>query len=86
VAAQPVFDWLGVSEHNAQHWRDGSHDQAPADWAALFDFCDRYFFDRDPDRSFEVNPDPGTYSLDIAEPSWGIPGRIRRSEAGGTER
>jgi hypothetical protein len=64
-AAQPVFDWLGVGDHNAQHWRDGSHDQAPEDWAALFDFCDRYFFDRDVERSFEVNPYPERYSLDV---------------------
>ena len=63
-AAQPVFDWLGVSGHNAQHWRDGDHDQRAADWAALFDFCDGYFFDRPTDREFAVNPHPDSYAFD----------------------
>jgi hypothetical protein len=63
-AAQPVFDWLGVGEHNAQHWRDGDHDQRMEDWAALFDFCDDYFFDRASERAFEVNPHPDRYEFD----------------------
>lgn len=65
-AAQPVFDWLGVADHNQQHWRDGGHDQNETDWLALFDFCDRYFFDRPTDCSFQVNPHPDRYTFDTA--------------------
>jgi hypothetical protein len=66
-AAQPVFDWLNVPDHNVQHWRDGGHDQAETDWLALFDFCDRYFFDRSTDRDFLVNPYPDRYTFDMAQ-------------------
>jgi hypothetical protein len=45
-AAQPVFDLLGASEKNAFWIRPGGHDLTPADWTAVFDYCDHFFFDK----------------------------------------
>lgn len=53
-AAQPVFDWLGVGEHQGIHWRQGSHAQNDEDWKALLDFADKYFFDKKVNRNFDV--------------------------------
>jgi len=45
-AAQPVFDFLGVSGNNAMHFREGKHDQLPEDYHVLLDFADHHFFGR----------------------------------------
>ncbi len=37
-AAQPIFDLLGVSAHNAIFYRDGGHAQNEQDWNAIVDF------------------------------------------------
>lgn len=39
MAAQEVFDFLGVPERNAFHTRGGGHDYADEDWLALLTFC-----------------------------------------------
>jgi hypothetical protein len=64
LAAQPVFDWLGVSSNQAIHWRDGKHNQLVEDWQALFDFCDWIFFQKPTDRMFNDNPHPDRYTFD----------------------
>jgi len=42
-AAQPVFDFLGVSDHNAMHFRPGDHDQLLEDFRVLLDYADWHF-------------------------------------------
>ena len=56
-AAQSIFDLYGVSENNGIHWRDGGHDQTLIDWLALFDFCDKIYFDREEILEFKAPPD-----------------------------
>lgn len=41
MAAQPVFDWLGVPGSNCFHIRPGVHGFDPQDWEAMLDFCDQ---------------------------------------------
>ncbi len=53
-AAQLVFDWLGVSNHNGIHWRKGGHAQKEEDWLALFDFADHYFLGKSAERKFDI--------------------------------
>jgi hypothetical protein len=43
LAAQPVFDFLGVPQRNKMHFRPGRHDQLPEDFAVLLDFADELF-------------------------------------------
>jgi len=43
-AAQEVFDFLGVPGNNAIHFRDGGHKYNAANWTAVMDFCDAYFY------------------------------------------
>lgn len=43
MAAQPVFDWLGVPEKNAFNIRPGVHGFDERDWIAMLDFCDQIF-------------------------------------------
>ena len=52
-AAQTVFEWLGVGEHQGIHWRPGGHAQGPEDWDALLDFADWHFFGKRSDRRFD---------------------------------
>ena len=42
-AAQPVFDFLGVTGHNLLHVRDGGHDQLAEDFSVLLSAADWYF-------------------------------------------
>ena len=42
-AAQPVFDLLGVPNHNLIHMREGVHDQLAEDFAALLNVADTVF-------------------------------------------
>jgi len=53
-AAQTVFDWLGASDHQSIHWRQGGHAQNEEDWEALLDFADRFFFGKKVDSRFDV--------------------------------
>ena len=57
LAAQKVFDWLGVPEHNAIHWREGTHNQNQEDWSALFDYCDYIFFNKPTNRIYNAPHD-----------------------------
>ena len=41
--AQPVFDLLGVPEHNLIHFREGGHDQLAPDFDVLLDVADAHF-------------------------------------------
>lgn len=43
LAAQPVFDLLGVPQNNAIHFRQGKHEQNAEDWTALIDYADQGF-------------------------------------------
>lgn len=43
-AAQEVFDFLGVPERNALHYREGKHEFQAGDWIAIANFCDTIFF------------------------------------------
>jgi len=57
-AAKKVYKWLGVGENIKMHWRTGGHAQGVADWLALLDFCDLYFFNKKVESNFEINPYP----------------------------
>lgn len=48
-AAQEVFDFLGVPEHNAIHFREGGHAFSREGWEALADYCDYVFYDKKPE-------------------------------------
>lgn len=41
MAAQPVFDMLGVPENNCFHLRPGGHRLDLQDWEAMLDYCDQ---------------------------------------------
>ncbi|HOD49890.1 MAG TPA: hypothetical protein PKJ78_07630 [Candidatus Hydrogenedentes bacterium] len=56
-AAQPVFDFLGVPENNAMHFREGKHDQLPEDFRVLLDFVDHHFFGKP--LTYTYNKGPG---------------------------
>lgn len=47
-AANPVFEFLGATHHNALHFRDGEHNFEPADWKAILDFADWHFAKKEP--------------------------------------
>lgn len=42
-AAQEVFDYLGVADHNALYFHNGGHKYGRADWQAVLDFCEYCF-------------------------------------------
>jgi hypothetical protein len=73
LAAQPVFDWLGVGQLNVIHWRDGGHNQNEEDWSALFDYCDLIFFNKKTDRLYNNNPYPDLYDFDGWLPVYSTP-------------
>ena len=56
VAAQPVFDLLGVGDKNGLHYREGKHAHSAEDWSALMDFADKVFFGKTVDRDFYSRP------------------------------
>lgn len=64
LAAQPVFEWLGVGAHQAVHWRPGGHNQAEPDWLALFDYCDMVFFGKETPHVYDANPHPAVYNFE----------------------
>ena len=51
-AAQPVFDFLGASNHNNIFFREGGHDTTPGDWEVLLDYADSMFFGKTGPTSF----------------------------------
>ncbi|MFX0101830.1 MAG: hypothetical protein ACFFCS_19855 [Candidatus Hodarchaeota archaeon] len=57
-AAQPVFDFLGASNNNSIHFREGQHDQLNEDFLALLDYADLKFFNISTSRSFDQLPFP----------------------------
>ena len=57
-AAKKVYRWLGVEENIALHWRTGGHAQGIIDWLALFDFSDRYFFEKEGESRFDIDAFP----------------------------
>jgi len=57
-AAKKVFRWLGVENNIKMHWRTGGHAQGVTDWLALLDFCDLYFFNKEVESDFEIDPYP----------------------------
>lgn len=65
MAAQPVFELLGVPRHNGLYFRRGSHDRKDEDWQALLEFSRRVWFpDSAPDDSrFWQTPFPLPESL-----------------------
>lgn len=69
LAAQPVFDFLGVPANNALHFRPGDHDHTDADFRALLDFADFHFFGKQPASKFNELPFPDT-KLDV---DWALP-------------
>ena len=56
TTAQPVFDFLGVPEHNLCHFREGGHDQLDTDYAVLLDVANWNFRGRPLERDFRARP------------------------------
>ncbi|MCC5905279.1 MAG: hypothetical protein JJU13_03685 [Balneolaceae bacterium] len=57
-AAKKVYRWLGVENNIAMHWRTGGHAQGVIDWLALLDFSDQYFFEKEVNSRFDIDPYP----------------------------
>ncbi len=57
-AAKKVYKWLGVEDNIKMHWRTGGHEQGITDWLALLDFSDQYFFKKEVESRFDINPYP----------------------------
>lgn len=69
LAAQPVYDFLGVPERNGMHFRDGGHDHETEDFLALLDFADWHLYGKQPTVEFNKALFPNaTLQVD-----WGIP-------------
>ena len=58
MAAQPVFEFLGVPQFNLCHFREGGHSQAPLDFRVLLDVADWHFKGLPLTREFTAFPDP----------------------------
>jgi len=58
MAAQPVFDFLGVPRNNLCHFRTGGHDQSPEDYEVLLDVADHYFRGMAISSDFSLLPEP----------------------------
>ncbi|HOK96463.1 MAG TPA: alpha/beta hydrolase family protein [Anaerohalosphaeraceae bacterium] len=74
LAAQPVFEWLGVPENQGIWFRRGPHDQNEEDWQALVDFADMLFFGKAPqqERRFDqlaFEPDQSLVQNPFKKPS-----------------
>ncbi len=48
-AADSAFRFLGATNRNALHFREGAHDLTASDWEVILDFADWHFRDRRPD-------------------------------------
>ncbi len=57
-AAQPVFDFLGVPDHNAIHFREGGHDMLEEDWDAILDFAGHHFLGKPLTEDYDRVPFP----------------------------
>jgi hypothetical protein len=69
-AAKIVYQWLGVENNIALHWRTGGHAQGIIDWLALLDFADKYFYNKEVESRFDVIAYP-TVKLPI---NWDVQG------------
>lgn len=69
-AAKKVYQWLGVENNIALHWRTGGHDQGAIDWLALLDFADKYFYNKEVNSRFDIVAYP-TVKVPIY---WKVPG------------
>jgi len=69
LAAQPVYDFLGVPDRNAMHFRSAGHDHNKIDWRALLDFADWHFFGKKTETEFNNLPFP-EHKLDV---DWAAP-------------
>lgn len=69
LAAQPVFDFLGVPQNNAMYFRPGEHDHNEVDFRALLVFADLHFFGKQPSIEFNKLPLPEN-KLDV---DWVMP-------------
>ena len=58
LAALPVFEFLNAREKAALWFREGGHDEAPRDWAALCDYADFVFFGKPLGDAFRRLPFP----------------------------
>jgi len=58
LGAQPVFDFLGVPDHNRCHFREGSHDQTEEDYQVLLEVAQWYFKGIALTRDFSTLPVP----------------------------
>jgi len=56
-AAKKVYEWLGAENNIAMHFRTGGHAQSIIDWFALFDFCDKYFYNKPSSSPYDTKYD-----------------------------
>ncbi len=69
LAAQPVYEFLGVPDRNGIHFRPGGHDHNGTDYRALLDFADWQFFGKEAKTKFNKLPFPEK-KLDV---DWELP-------------
>ncbi|MHA1731896.1 MAG: alpha/beta hydrolase family protein [Promethearchaeota archaeon] len=67
-ASQPVFDFLGVPENNAIHFRDGGHGFKEEDFSVLLDFADKALQGRDVTGDFYMEPFEMDFPIDYTAP------------------
>ena len=68
LAAQPVYDFLGVPERNGLHFRPGGHEHNEEDFRALLDFADGHLFGKKSEHEFNTQMISGKSSAKLPFP------------------
>jgi (4-O-methyl)-D-glucuronate---lignin esterase len=68
-AAQPVFDFLNVSDHNAIHFREGGHGFLAEDFKALMDFADKTLLGKNVAGNFYMTPYNYDFPIEYSSPT-----------------
>lgn len=76
-AAAEVYDYLGIKNKIACHYRSGIHNQTLEDITALLDFCDFQFFGTNPQQDLTNIPRPKA----LKPYSWGSPKSVKPHSA-----
>ncbi len=69
----PVYEFLNAKDKIYIHFREGGHVLQDSDWDLVLDFCDFYFFKKDPPKGLNSIP-----FSDIPEPNWKTPFNINK--------
>ncbi len=64
----PVYEFLNAKDNIYIHFREGGHALQDSDWDLVLDFCDFYFFGKEPPKGLNSLP-----FIDIPNPNWKTP-------------